>query len=154
MLLAWFFALALSMGWVMAPATDAVVGAVPAARSGVASAMNNVARMVSGALGVAVIGSLISSLYALDLGARAARAARPAREAAEDSIGAATRSPGSCRRSRARRCSTPPPTRSPARWASGCRGRRAQLAARGRRRARAAQRPRRRARPRRAERAV
>ena len=82
-LLGWFFVLALSMGWVMAPATDAVVGAVPAAQSGVASAMNTVARMVSGALGVAVLGSLITSLYARDLPAGA-----PA--AAEESIGAAT----------------------------------------------------------------
>jgi hypothetical protein len=41
----------------MAPATEAVVGAVPAAKSGVASATNTVARMISGALGVAVIGS-------------------------------------------------------------------------------------------------
>ena len=63
----WFFGLALAMGWVMAPATDAVVGAVPPAKSGVASATNTVARMVSGALGVAVIGSLISSLYSNDL---------------------------------------------------------------------------------------
>ena len=62
-LAAWFFGLTLAMGWVMAPATEAVVGAVPAAKSGVASATNTVARMVSGALGVAVIGSLVSSLY-------------------------------------------------------------------------------------------
>jgi predicted MFS family arabinose efflux permease len=45
-LLACFFFLALSMGWVMAPATEAVVSAVSAAKSGVASAMNTVARMV------------------------------------------------------------------------------------------------------------
>ena len=51
----------------MAPATEAVVGAVPAAKSGVASATNTVARMVSGALGVAVIGSLVSSLYSNDV---------------------------------------------------------------------------------------
>src|SRR4051812_37165306 len=63
----WFFGLALAMGWVMAPATNAVVGAVPAAKSGVASATNTVARMVSGALGVAVIGSLVNSLYANDV---------------------------------------------------------------------------------------
>jgi len=81
-LLAWFFLLALSMGWVMAPATEAVVGAVPAAQAGVASAMNTVARMVSGALGVAVIGSLVNSLYERDLPAQA-----PA--AAGESIGAA-----------------------------------------------------------------
>ena len=88
-LLVWFFALALSMGWVMAPATDAVVGAVPAARSGVASAMNTVARMVSGALGVAVIGSLVNSLYGDDLESRLAAVPAPARDAAAESIGAA-----------------------------------------------------------------
>jgi EmrB/QacA subfamily drug resistance transporter len=88
-LLAWFFGIALSMGWVMAPATDAVVGAVPAARSGVASAMNTVARMVSGALGVAVVGSLVNSLYADDLEASVAPLPPGAREAAEESIGGA-----------------------------------------------------------------
>ena len=89
-LLAWFFALALSMGWVMAPATDAVVGAVPAARSGVASAVNTVARMVSGALGVAVVGSLVNSLYSDDL-SDSVRALPPgAQEAAKESIGAAS----------------------------------------------------------------
>jgi EmrB/QacA subfamily drug resistance transporter len=88
-LLAWFFGLALSMGWVMAPATDAVVGAVPAERSGVASAMNTVARMVSGALGVAVVGSLINSLYANDLGDSVGALPPQAQEAAEESIGAA-----------------------------------------------------------------
>jgi EmrB/QacA subfamily drug resistance transporter len=89
-LLVWFFALALSMGWVMAPATDAVVGAVPAARSGVASAMNTVARMVSGALGVAVIGSLVNSTYRNDLEPSLTGLPAPAREAAGESIGAAT----------------------------------------------------------------
>jgi EmrB/QacA subfamily drug resistance transporter len=87
-LLGWFFLLALSMGWTMAPATDAVVGAVPAARSGVASAMNTVARMVSGALGVAVIGSLVNSLYERDLDASLAGLPAGAREAAGESIGA------------------------------------------------------------------
>jgi hypothetical protein len=62
-LIAWFFGVTLAIGWVMAPATDAVVGAVPPAKSGVASATNTVARMVSGVLGVAVIGSLVSSFY-------------------------------------------------------------------------------------------
>jgi EmrB/QacA subfamily drug resistance transporter len=89
-LLVWFVALALSMGWVMAPATDAVVGAVPAARSGVASAMNTVARMVSGALGVAVIGSLVNSTYRNDLEPSLTGLPAPAREAAGESIGAAT----------------------------------------------------------------
>src|SRR6266545_7088501 len=85
----WFFGLALAMGWVMAPATSAVVGAVPAAKSGVASATNTVARMVSGALGVAVIGSLVSSLYASDLDGSIAGLPAEAQAGAEDSVGAA-----------------------------------------------------------------
>jgi EmrB/QacA subfamily drug resistance transporter len=87
----WFFGLALAMGWVMAPATSAVVGAVPAAKSGVASATNTVARMVSGALGVAVIGSLVSSLYSNDVDSSLGAALPPqAQAAAGDSIGAAS----------------------------------------------------------------
>ena len=89
-LAAWFFGLALSMGWVMAPATEAVVGAVPAARSGVASAMNTVARMVSGALGVAVVGSIVSSLYTEDASESLGALPPPARDAAAESIGAAS----------------------------------------------------------------
>jgi EmrB/QacA subfamily drug resistance transporter len=88
-LLAWFLGIALFMGWTMAPATDAVVGAVPAAKSGVASATNTVARMVSGALGVAIIGSLINSLYANDVGDSLGGLPPGARAAAEDSVGAA-----------------------------------------------------------------
>jgi EmrB/QacA subfamily drug resistance transporter len=89
-LLAWFFLLALSMGWVMAPATEAVVSAVPAAKSGVASAMNTVSRMVAGALGVAIVGSLVSSLYRDDLEPAVRGLPAPARDAAGESIGAAT----------------------------------------------------------------
>jgi EmrB/QacA subfamily drug resistance transporter len=89
-LLGWFFLLALSMGWTMAPATDAVVGAVPAARSGVASAMNTVARMVAGALGVAVVGSLVNSVYQHDVDSSLTALPPAARDAAGESIGAAT----------------------------------------------------------------
>ena len=88
-LTAWFFGLTLAMGWVMAPATDAVVGAVPAAKSGVASATNTVARMVSGALGVAIIGSLVSSLYSNKVEGSLGALPPPLQTQAEDSIGAA-----------------------------------------------------------------
>jgi EmrB/QacA subfamily drug resistance transporter len=88
-LLAWFFGLALAMGWVMAPATEAVVGAVPAAKSGVASATNTVARMISGGLGVAVLGSLMSSLYSSDVEGTLTGLPAPAQARAEDSVGAA-----------------------------------------------------------------
>jgi EmrB/QacA subfamily drug resistance transporter len=89
-LAAWFFGLTLAMGWVMAPATDAVVGAVPAAKSGVASATNTVARMVSGALGVAVVGSLVSSLYANDVEGSLGGLPAQAQAGAEDSVGASS----------------------------------------------------------------
>jgi DHA2 family multidrug resistance protein-like MFS transporter len=89
-LVAWFFGIALAMGWVMAPATDAVVGAVPAAKSGVASATNTVARMVSGALGVAVVGSLISSLYTNDVEGSLGGLPAQAQVRAEDSVGASS----------------------------------------------------------------
>ena len=78
------------MGWVMAPATEAVVGAVPAAKSGIASATNTVARMVSGALGVAVIGSLVSSLYSNDVEGSLGALPPQAQTAVEGSIGAAS----------------------------------------------------------------
>ena len=85
----WFFALALSLGWVMGPGTDSVMGAVPEEKAGVASAMNDVTRQVAGALGVAIVGSLIASLYAGRV-EDATSALPPAQaEAAGDSVGAA-----------------------------------------------------------------
>jgi hypothetical protein len=83
------FGLTLAMGWIMAPATEAVVGAVPAAKSGVASATNTVARMVSGALGVAIIGSLVSSIYSSDVDGSLGALPAEAQAGATESIGAA-----------------------------------------------------------------
>jgi EmrB/QacA subfamily drug resistance transporter len=85
----WFFFLAAGMGWVMAPSTASVMGAVPAEKSGVASAMNDVSRQVSGALGVAVIGSLTASLYASQIEDDTAALAPDAADAAQESIGGA-----------------------------------------------------------------
>jgi EmrB/QacA subfamily drug resistance transporter len=75
------FGLALSMGAAMAPATDSVMSAVPEAKAGVGSAMSDVTRQVGGALGVAVIGSIIGSAYSGDM------AGAPG--GASDSVGAA-----------------------------------------------------------------
>jgi predicted MFS family arabinose efflux permease len=85
----WFWGLAVAMGWVMAPSTDSVMGAVPPEKSGVASAMNDVTRQVGGALGTAIIGSLISSFYASRIGDDVASLPEPARSSAKDSIGQA-----------------------------------------------------------------
>ena len=52
------------MGFTSAPATEAIMGVVPAAKAGVGSAVNDATRLLGGTLGVAVIGSVYASLYA------------------------------------------------------------------------------------------
>jgi EmrB/QacA subfamily drug resistance transporter len=69
------FGLALSMGMAMAPSTEAVMSAVPEAKAGVGSAMSDVTRQVGGALGVAVIGSIIATAYSNDMEGAPAHAA-------------------------------------------------------------------------------
>jgi len=56
--------MAVGMGLTMAPATESVMGSLPRAKAGVGSAVNDTTRQVGGALGVAVIGSLVASVYA------------------------------------------------------------------------------------------
>ena len=85
----WFFFLSFFMGWVMGPATGAVMSAVPEEKSGVASAMNDVTRQVSGALGTAVIGSLITSLYGSNVSDSTSGLPQAAQSAAKDSVGQA-----------------------------------------------------------------
>ena len=57
------------LGLISAPATEAVMGAVPTEKAGVGSAVNDATRLFGAALGVAVIGSIAASLYASRLGA-------------------------------------------------------------------------------------
>jgi EmrB/QacA subfamily drug resistance transporter len=52
------------MGFTSAPATEAIMGVVPAAKAGVGSAVNDATRLLGGTLGVAVVGSVYASLYA------------------------------------------------------------------------------------------
>ena len=51
------------MGLTSAPATEAIMGAVPTAKAGIGSAVNDATRLFGGTLGVAVIGSVATSLY-------------------------------------------------------------------------------------------
>jgi hypothetical protein len=46
------------MGLTGAPATEAIMGVAPGAKAGVGSAVNDTTRLLGGALGVAVIGSV------------------------------------------------------------------------------------------------
>jgi EmrB/QacA subfamily drug resistance transporter len=52
------------IGLTSAPATESIMGAVPAAKAGVGSAVNDATRILGGTLGVAIIGSIYASLYA------------------------------------------------------------------------------------------
>lgn len=51
------------MGLAMTPATAAITDALPASRQGVGSAVNDLARELGGALGIAVLGSIMQSGY-------------------------------------------------------------------------------------------
>lgn len=55
--------LGIGVGLASAPATEAIMGAVPEEKAGVGSAVNDATRLFGGTLGVAVIGSVASSLY-------------------------------------------------------------------------------------------
>ncbi|MEO9322415.1 MFS transporter [Nocardioides sp. C4-1] len=54
----------LGLGLVSTPATESILQVLPPARAGVGSAVNDATRELGGTLGVAVVGSLFSSLYA------------------------------------------------------------------------------------------
>ena len=71
LVIGYFIVMAVGMGMTMAPATESVMGSLPRAKAGVGSAINDTTRQVGGALGVAVIGSVVTSVYSqriLDLG--------------------------------------------------------------------------------------
>jgi EmrB/QacA subfamily drug resistance transporter len=55
--------LGLGMANVMAPATESIMGSLPRDKAGVGSAINDTTRQFGGAVGVAVLGSLLSSRY-------------------------------------------------------------------------------------------
>src|SRR5213076_1814397 len=64
----WLFAIglvvqALGMGITTAPSTGAIMRSLPLHKAGVGSAVNDTTRELGGALGVAVMGSLLASIY-------------------------------------------------------------------------------------------
>jgi MFS transporter, DHA2 family, multidrug resistance protein len=91
--ISFFVVMASGMGMTMAPATESVMGALPRAQAGVGSAINDTTRQVGGALGVAIIGSIVSSVYVGRIGVVAAELGldADATAAAESSLGSAQR---------------------------------------------------------------
>ena len=86
-----FVLIGLGIGLTMAPATESVMGSLPLAKAGVGSAVNDTTRQVGGALGVAVVGSVLSTVYGSQIAAFfRGRAAPPgAQAAAESGLGGA-----------------------------------------------------------------
>jgi EmrB/QacA subfamily drug resistance transporter len=82
--------LGFGMGTTMAPATESIMSSLPLAHAGVGSAMNDTVRMVGGTLGVAVLGSLLSSRYGGDMEGAVEGLPEPAAAAAGESVGQAS----------------------------------------------------------------
>jgi EmrB/QacA subfamily drug resistance transporter len=92
----WYIVLAMffmggGLGLVNAPATEAIMGALPPAKAGVGSAVNDTTRELGGTLGVAIVGSLFASVYgsALVDALRGSPLPPQALDVARDSVGAA-----------------------------------------------------------------
>jgi len=56
------------MGMVLAPATESIMSVVPREKAGAGAAVNNSVRQVGGALGVAILGSVLAGSYTAHLG--------------------------------------------------------------------------------------
>ena len=115
--------MAAGMAMTMAPATESVMGALPRDKAGVGSAVNDTTRQVGGAIGVALIGSAVSSVYSQP----DRRGWRAGSNFHDEAIGHAQASLGSAQRVgaelgvRSRRTSSAAPTRSSSTpWRSAC----------------------------------
>ncbi|CAG6395432.1 MFS transporter [Streptomyces cocklensis] len=81
-----FFLMGAAMAHVMPPATVMIMSSLPREKAGSGSAINNVFRQVGGALGVAVLGSLMSTVYRNGVSGHLGSLPAPQRHAAGESI--------------------------------------------------------------------
>ena len=86
MILLGFSLVGLGNGQTTAPSTTLIMSSVPRAKSGVGSAVNDLSRELGGALGIAVLGSVMASLYHGDIAHRLASLPPGTRDAAQSSI--------------------------------------------------------------------
>ena len=86
----------LGLGLTTAPATESILSVLPPAKAGIGSAVNDATREVGGTLGVAILGSIFTSLYASHLSTTSFRHL-PSHvvTAAQDSVAAALGTVGS-----------------------------------------------------------
>ncbi|MCP3992263.1 MAG: DHA2 family efflux MFS transporter permease subunit [Actinomycetia bacterium] len=83
--------LAAGMALLMPPTTNAIVTSLPENKAGVASAVNDTTREVGGAIGIALLGTLVTVSYQSGMTGATDGLAPPLAELAEDSIGGAFR---------------------------------------------------------------
>jgi EmrB/QacA subfamily drug resistance transporter len=76
----------IGMGAVMAPSTESIMSVVPRERAGAGAAVNNTVRQVGGALGVAILGSVLAVSYAAQLGTAVDALPAQLRDGASESI--------------------------------------------------------------------
>jgi hypothetical protein len=83
--------LGVGLGWTTAPATESIMGSVSLDKACVGSAVNDTTRELGGTLGVAIVGSVFSSVYANALADGAVFRSLPseAQRATGESVGAA-----------------------------------------------------------------
>ena len=89
LLLAGIVPLGAGMALATAPATTGIVAALPASQQGVGSAVNDAAREVGGALGIAVLGSVLNGVYRADVSSGLPGADPEVAHQAQDSLPAA-----------------------------------------------------------------
>ncbi|MGC9668547.1 MFS transporter [Planosporangium sp. 12N6] len=80
------FVQGVGMANVMPPATESIMASLPREKAGVGSAVGNTIRQVGGALGVAVLGSVLSATYRSGMAPHVTRLPVPARDAAQESV--------------------------------------------------------------------
>jgi len=81
--------LGIGMGLAMTPATSNITSALPASQQGVASALNDLSREVGGAVGIAVLASILTAVYQGNLHLAHVTAAQA--DSARSSVAVATR---------------------------------------------------------------
>ncbi|MFC6023167.1 MFS transporter [Plantactinospora solaniradicis] len=84
-----FFFQGVGMANIMPPATESIMSALPREKAGVGSAVSNTVRQVAGALGVAVLGSVLSGVYRDQMEPAAQALPAPVRDAATESVSGA-----------------------------------------------------------------
>jgi Na+/melibiose symporter-like transporter len=88
-LIALTFVQGAGMANVVPPATESIMSSLPREKAGIGSAVSNTIRQVGGALGVAILGSLLAAVYRSEIADAVAGLPEPARAAASESVSGA-----------------------------------------------------------------